>query len=358
MLLRLGQFALNDELRAFQSGPAHPVITATVDAPESGSQEQYAWDVTWSDAAKTARELGADPASAEALPSGAGDIVAVGGTRVAVAANGEILLAQWVPFGSAAPSVQVGTLPHLIDVAAAVARRPAHVVVLADRDGAAVIAHPAGDVGPGVRFEAGHRPGAEKDPHPGRRPALLHGERHQTGPEPEDDGSRNDAFIAARVAEAAASVEAHVVLGAGDHHILDAVSAHLPGSLGPVITIDTEKVSVEGDAALRARSGAALDGITSEDVASAADQIASLAAKPDPGAVIGAQDVADQLAEQQVALLLVAPGFDDAVADELVWSALHQDAIVARAPAAPSGPLSGQPVAALLRRGQPRRHDS
>jgi hypothetical protein len=354
MLLRLGQFVLNDELRAFQSGPAHPVITATVDAPESGSEEQYAWDVTWSDAAKTARELGADPASAEVLPAGAGDVVADGGTRVTVAANGEILLARWVPFGFAAPSIQVGTLPHLIDVAAAVARRPAHVVVLADRDGAAVIAHATGDMGSGVRFGAGDRPGAEKDPHPGRPPALHHGERHQTGPEPASGGSRNDTFIAGRVADAAASVDAHVVLGAGDQHLLDAVSGHLPGSLGPIVTIETGPVSLDDDTPLRARIGATLDGIAGEAIASAANQIASLAAKPDPGAVIGAQDVASQLAEQQVAVLLVAPGFDDAVADELVWSALHQDAIVARA----AGPLSGQPVAALLRRGQPRRHNS
>ena len=36
--------------------------------------------------------------------------------------------------------------------------------------------------------------------------------------------------------------------------------------------------------------------------------------------------------------------------DGLVWAALHQDAIVVRLPDR-SGPLAGQPVAALLRRG-------
>jgi hypothetical protein len=36
--------------------------------------------------------------------------------------------------------------------------------------------------------------------------------------------------------------------------------------------------------------------------------------------------------------------------DGLVWAALHQDAIVVRLPDG-SGPLAGQPVAALLRRG-------
>jgi hypothetical protein len=344
MLLRLGQFELNDELRAFQPGPLNPVVTATVDAPESSSKEQYAWDVTWSDAAKTARELGADPATASVLPSGAGDVVAGGGTRVVVAAGGQVLLARWVPFGFAPPSIQVGTLPHLIDVAAAAARRPAHVVVLAAKDNAEVIAYAAGETGPGQVFSRDR----QKDPHPGRPPALHHGERHLTGPEPETGGERNDKYIAGQVADAAASVGAHIVLGAGDQHILDAVSAHLPGTLGPVVS-----VSDDNDGPLDARIGAALDGITASDIASAADQAESLAVKPDPGAVIGASPVADQLAEQQVAVLLVVAGFEDPVADEWVWSALRQDAIVARAAS-----LSGQPVAALLRRGEPRRHDS
>ncbi len=39
--------------------------------------------------------------------------------------------------------------------------------------------------------------------------------------------------------------------------------------------------------------------------------------------------------------------------DGLVWAALHQDAIVVVLPDR-SGPLAGEPAAALLRRGQPR----
>jgi hypothetical protein len=39
------------------------------------------------------------------------------------------------------------------------------------------------------------------------------------------------------VSQAAASVGAHIVLGAGDQHILDAVDGHLPESVGPITTI-------------------------------------------------------------------------------------------------------------------------
>ena len=102
------------------------------------------------------------------------------------------------------------------------------MVLLADRDGTDIVVHAAGDQVPGIRLEPGDRPGAQHDPHPGRPPALHHGERHLTDSEPESGGQRNAEFIAARVAKAADSVGAHIVLGAGDQHILDAVSGHLP----------------------------------------------------------------------------------------------------------------------------------
>ena len=121
-------------------------------------------------------------------------------------------------------SVRVGPLPHLQEVADAAARRPAYVVVLADRDGTDVIAHAAGDQVPARRFEVGDRPDAQHDPHPDRPPAQHHGVRHLTDREPESGGQRNAEFIAGRVAEAADSVAAHVVIGAGDEHILDAIA--------------------------------------------------------------------------------------------------------------------------------------
>ena len=105
----------------------------------------------------------------------------------------------------------------------------------------------------------------------------------------------------------------------------------------------------------------------------------SLAAAPDPvpAAVRGIDAVAQQLAEEQVAVLLVAAdispdadgvsyrigqrpteflvddsdvGTEVPLDDGLVWAALHQDSIVVQLPGR-TGPLDGQPAAALLRRG-------
>ena len=237
--------------------------------------------------------------------------------------------------------------------------------------------HAAGDEHPARRFRVGLRPGAQRDPHPGRPPAQLHGERHVTGSEPDSGGERNAEFIAGRVFEAAESVGAHIVLGAGDQHILDAVSGHLPSSVGPVSTVASGPVPGDGDEHLSAQIAAALDEITAAAIGATGELVASSAEGAEPGAVRGVDAVAGQLAEQQVAALLVAaditagppgPGYrigsrpteliaagsgagtDVPLADGLAWAALHQDAIVVQLPDR-TGPLAGQPAAALLRRG-------
>jgi hypothetical protein len=377
-LHRLGRLELSAALRALQPGSdaSGLVVTAAVPMPEALGARPDAWDVAWADAAREAATLGADQATAGVLDSGAGDALG-GGTRVVVAAHGEILLTGWLASRAARDSVRVGPLPHLLEVAAAAARRPAYVVLLADRHGADIIAYPGGGR-PGERVPAGGRPGTQRDPHPDRPPAQLHGERHVTDHEPESGGQRNAEFIAGRVAQAAAGVGAHIVLGAGDQHILAAVGSHLPATVGPV-TVIADGPRPEGiDDHLNAEIGTALDEITAAAVGAVGDLVSSLAEQPDPGAVRGIAAVGEQLAEQQVAVLLVAADlaagaedgvtyrigsrptefligdFDGAVEvpleDGLVWAAVHQDAIVVELPDR-GGPLGGQPAAALLRRG-------
>jgi hypothetical protein len=250
------------------------------------------------------------------------------------------------------------------------------VVLLADRDGADIVTHAGGDQAPGEPFPVGRRPGAQGDPHPGRPPGQLHGERHLTDREPESGGQRNAEFIAGRVSEAADSVGAHIILGAGDQPILDAVAGHLPESLGSVTAIAGNREPDGRDDHLGAAIGAALDEITAAATSAVGDLVAARAGEPGQAAVRGIQAVADQLAEQQVAVLLVASdvagdagstyrigsrpteflvgepdaGTEVPLADGLVWAALHQDAIVVQLPDR-AGPLAGEPAAALLRRG-------
>jgi hypothetical protein len=377
-LLRLGRLQLDPALRALEPGSdgSGLVVTASVAVPDAPTERQYSWEVAWSDAVRQAGQLGADSGTAEALAVGAGKAL-TSGTRVVVAAGGQTLLARWLLPGGSPGSVLVGPLPRLREVATDAARRPAYVVVLADRDGADIVVHASGDQEPGQRFAVGQRPGEQADPDPDRPPGQLHGERHRTDREPESGGRANAEFIAGRVTQAAERAGAHIVLGAGDQHILDAVAGHLPDSIGPITTITGGREPDGLDSHLSAAISAALDEITAAAISAVGDLVAERAAEQNPAAVRGIEAVAEQLAEQQVAVLLVSADVGEAgdpgasywigsqpteflvneregtevpLEDGLVWAALHQDAIIVELPDR-TGPLAGQPVAALLRRG-------
>lgn len=298
-----------------------------------------------------------------------------------VAAHGQVLHEQWVGGSIGENSVVVGPLPHLAAAASAAAARPACVVVVADRDGADVIAHAGGTEAAVEHFLVGKREPSQSGHVREKPPAVHHGERHLTGSEPESGGQANATEVAARIDDAAAKVGAHIVLGAGDQPILDAVSAHLTGSLGPIVTIDGRRTRSGRDDHLGPAIGAALDQIAAAATREIGDEIAAKAGGDNPGAVRGVKAVAEQLAQEQVAVLLLAAdiareedpsssyvlgpaptelvpansvtGLAVPLEDGLVWAALHQDAIVVVLPDR-SGPLAGEPAAALLRRGQPR----
>jgi hypothetical protein len=163
------------------------------------------------------------------------------------------------------------------------------------------------------------------------------------------------------------------------------VSGHLPDTLGPVHVILGGRSADGRDDHLSDQINAALGEITQAAVTGAAGLVSAAAAASPPAAVRGVKDVAEQLAEQQVAVLMVAADVSDSdvtgeayrigvrptellagddgddadgsvevpLCDGLVWAALHQDAIVVQVPDR-SGPLGGEPCAALLRRGVAR----
>jgi hypothetical protein len=384
-LLRLGRLDLGPGLRGLQPGTAASdlVVTAAVPVPGSAGNPAHAWDVAWADAVREAERLGADPGTARVLAGAAGNALergarAVDETRVVVASRGQVVLARWLAPVATEPTVFAGPLPRLRLAAAAAARRPPYVVVLADRHGSDIDAHDAGDQEPATLLPAEHRPGAQHDLHPDRPPAQLHGERHVTDSEPESGGERNVEFVAGRVADAANSVGAHIVLGAGDQHVLDAVAAHLPDSIGPITTIEGGRHPGGRDDHLITAIGAALDEITAAAALAVGDRISSLVTATDPAAVLGVPAVAEQLAEQQVGVLLLAAdlapaldadasytigvqpteflvgqpdiGVEVPMEDGLVWAALHQDAIVLEF-ADRAGALAGEAAGALLRRG-------
>src|SRR3984885_4478967 len=193
-LLRLGRIQLDPRLRALRPGTdaSDLVVTAAVPVPDSPGEVQYFWEGAWNDAVRQAGELGADTGTAQALNVGSGDAQEHGpGTRVVVAARGEVLHEQWLGPSPGENSVLVGPLPHLAAAASAAAARPACVVVVADRDGADVIAHASGTEAAVEHFLVGKREPSQSGPVRGGPPAVHHGERNVTGSEPVSGGPAN-----------------------------------------------------------------------------------------------------------------------------------------------------------------------
>jgi hypothetical protein len=113
-LLRLGRIQLDPRLRALQPGTdaSDLVATAAVPVPDSPGEVQYYWEVAWNDAVRQAGQLGATPDTAQALNVGSGDADEHGpGTRVVVAAHGEVLHEQWLGQSIGDTSVLVGPRP-------------------------------------------------------------------------------------------------------------------------------------------------------------------------------------------------------------------------------------------------------
>src|SRR6202167_1573069 len=115
-LLRLGRIQLDPRLRALRPGTdaSDLVVTAAVPVPDSPGEVQYFWEVAWNDAVRQAGELGADSGTAQALNVGSGDAQEHGpGTRVVVAAHGQVLHEQWLGQAIRDTSVLGGPPPHL-----------------------------------------------------------------------------------------------------------------------------------------------------------------------------------------------------------------------------------------------------
>src|SRR3984957_3034190 len=193
-LLRLGRLQLDPRLRALRpgTGASDLVVTAAVPVPDSPGEGQYFWEGAWNDAVRQAGELGADKDTAQALNVGSGDAQEHGpGTRVVVAAHGEVLHEQWLGQSVGENSGLVGPPPHLGGAASAAAARPACVVVVADRDGADVIAHASGTEVAVEHFLVGKREPSQTGHVREKPPAVHHGERHLTDSEPESGGQAN-----------------------------------------------------------------------------------------------------------------------------------------------------------------------
>src|SRR5436305_11900421 len=120
-----------------------PFVTIYLATPSDTEQAADQLETRWKNVVRDLADAGVDAATIEALTAARGPHDR-GNTRVLVAAHGTVHLAISLPQPPAQEIVTVEPLPRLVPLIDALSLQVPHVVVLADRKGADVLAYTAG----------------------------------------------------------------------------------------------------------------------------------------------------------------------------------------------------------------------
>lgn len=222
-------------------GPFVTIYLATDGAVQNAAQKI---DLRWKDVLRELADAGVDEATPDALTAARGpEPHRQGGTRVLIAAGGETRLAVSLPEAPAAEVVRVAPLPYLLPLVDWAQTRLPHLVVLADRRGADILAYTdaaAPDISASVdtaRFPD-HKTGT------GGWSALRF--EHKV----EEDWKASAKDAAAAVERAAQQIGAQLIVAAGDTYAVDGIRDHLPTAMQPMVRVIEGGRSEDGSDAL------------------------------------------------------------------------------------------------------------
>ncbi len=188
-------------------------------------------ETRWKNIVRELADKSVDQATIEALTNHRGDHTN-GGTRVLVAAHGTVHLATSLPQPPPTDhEITVGPLPRLVPLADALTRqRIPHIVVLADRTGADVLAYTSGP-------DPDQTERTDNDRFPQRK-TKAHGgwatKRYDNDVEETWEQSARD--VAVLIDKVARDIDAKVIAASGDDRALQLIAQHLPRDLADRFT--------------------------------------------------------------------------------------------------------------------------
>ena len=182
-------------------------------------------ETRWKNVVRDLHDKGVDEATVDALTQARGDHTN-GGTRVLVAAHGTVQLATSLPQPPPTDyEITVGPLPRLVPLADALMLQLPHLVVLADRTGADVLAYTTGPDPVGTAE-------TDNDRFPQRKTKAAGGwaaKRYDNDVEETWEQSARD--VANLIDKVARDIDARVVIASGDDRALQLIAQHLPTDL-------------------------------------------------------------------------------------------------------------------------------
>jgi len=200
-----------------------PFVTIYLATPSDTEDAAEQLETRWKNVVRDLRDASLDEATIDALTAARGDH-GRGGTRVLVAAHGTVQLAMSLPQPPPQEVLVTGQLPRLVPLLDAIKLQIPHVVVLADRTGADVLAYTSGPDPVEAESITSDRFPSRKV-HAGGWSSL----RYDHDVEETWDKSARD--VAGLVERVARDIDARLVLASGDERALQLLGQHLPTHL-------------------------------------------------------------------------------------------------------------------------------
>jgi hypothetical protein len=201
-------------------GPFTTIYLETRSDSEDAAEQL---EIRWKNVLRELANAGVDEPTREALTRARGEH-GRGDTRVLVATPGTVQLAISLPQPPAQEILTTGNLPVLLPLVDALGLQIPHVIVLADRNGADILAYTLGSTPVESETVDGDRWPVTKTGRGGwstkRYDATVHNNWHE-----------NAKDVAAMVEKIAADVSARCIIASGDTMALQLLDEHLPTAL-------------------------------------------------------------------------------------------------------------------------------
>jgi hypothetical protein len=235
-----------------------PYVSLYLNTPVAVENAEQRLELAWRSTRSELESAGVDTATVDALEGAVRDDRLDGNSVVAFASHGSVLYSRRLPEELAREAAIVGPLPYVTPLLSWAQARVPHVVVLADRTGAEILAYVDGSE-PVVSEEVQGSHDVIRRVQPGGWSQLRY--QHRA----EDSWEGNAREIADEVDRVARSVGATVLLVGGDVHAVRLLREHLP---------EQTKALVEE---LESGGGRAADGGTPFTAAEVLDRVGTVA---------------------------------------------------------------------------------
>ena len=200
-----------------------PFVTIYLATPSDVEDAAAQLEVRWKNVTRELVDAGIDAATIEALSAARGTHDR-GNTRVLVAAHGTVQLAISLPQPPAREEIVTSALPRLVPLLDALTLHLPHVVVLADRTGADVLAYTSGP--DPVESES-----VSTDRFPSRKVHAGGWASLRFDHDVEETWELSARDVATLIERVSRDIDARVIIASGDDRALQLLGQHLPTHL-------------------------------------------------------------------------------------------------------------------------------